>query len=515
MIDFRQVAAPNFNDSNELLRLAAESANKGMTGLKDTWSGAMGAVQNRNQADMQALINQQTAQDLNNPETVQNLLAQFKTMAEPTGGNYDPTVIQAALDGRQDTLKARQGVDYANADANLGVQQAGVNLTDSIVTNANKQTDYLKAAAAKQKETALQGAYGTISNYNRVTAGLDPNNPADIPKLELALAERDNYLKELFPKGSMTPDIQQKIYEMTQDRGFKVDINTENIEGKRISNKVTENADARNSAKFAWEVEKGNEAAAAKQLGARRDQATLAGINPNVINPDNSFNANAANQDLMTKITEAQRQANSPPNSVPFSERVNEHIGKQGEDAPISPAKLRQLQKALNNYAGQNSGNKSMRLDDDDRWAIYQGILSGKIQSEKWSVGEALGMSNYEGLFEEVIPQYMERRIRQDKPVNNNLIAAEQVGQYFKGLGGIGDQVVLAEQMGIVPNSPLFMYLPEPIRQKLDPNNTDNRRYTDVPTIKSSAAKIENNVKPKKKASGPKPASQRQYLLGR
>lgn len=509
-IDFKQVAAPIFNDSNNLIELAMKQGTAATEGLQKTWEAAMGAVKNKNHAEMIGVLNQQSAADLDNPQTVQALMEQFRTMAAPTGGNFDPMVIQAAIDGRGDTLRAREGVKLDNAMGNVNLQQGVENYSNSVVTNKNTLDAYERDVKAKQYQNNIQKSADISAGYQAYIGSLDPNTDADA--IAQLTAKRDEALQGIWG-GEIPLDAFGGISAINEKNALDKRTKLANIEGKEVSTDLAINADARNTAEFGFRVEQAALNRADKQASTISDKATLNGLNPDVITPEGRINGPAANQQLMTNINEAQRIANAPPNSVPFSERVNEYIGK-GENKAISPDKLRQMQIALNTYASQSKDGKSLQLTEDDRWAVFQGVLSGEIQSDKWSVGELAGMSNYQGLFEEVIPKYMKTRKQQTQPANNNLIAADEMGKYFKSLGAVTDQVTAAQDMGILPGTPMFMYLPEHIRKKLDPKGSDKRRYTDVPTANEKPADVARKMEQKVR-SKTKPASERMYMLGR
>ena len=66
-IDFRQVAAPSFSDSNTLVALAAKQQEEAMAGIQGAWSGAMDAVQNNVQGELKNRINMAGYDDLTDP----------------------------------------------------------------------------------------------------------------------------------------------------------------------------------------------------------------------------------------------------------------------------------------------------------------------------------------------------------------------------------------------------------------------------------------------------------------
>lgn len=495
IIDFRQVAAPNFNDANSLMELAAKRGETAITGLQKTWEDAMGAVQNRNHAKMQTIINQQSAEDLQNPEYVGQLMQQFQTLAEPTGSNYDPTVIGAALDNRTDTLQKREGVMYDNMSGNVGVQQAKENLENSMVTNEFSQNKLVSEARAAIETKNQDKAYGIMSNFERGIRGIeDASTPEAQLKVEALKAQRDAHLAAIYPDG-IPPEVLNNIFEKRNAANQKNTITDLNIEGKRYANEDAATRIGLARDQFTHKVITERD----KSGIAIADRAVSLGLGANVITPNGEFNPGAAIQGLMSSLETANRELVSPADSKPFSERVNETLGKtkSKDGAIIGDDKLRQLQIALNTYSSQSKNGKSLQLTDDEKWAVFQGILSGEIQSGNWITGDFGPASNFQGMFEKVIPEFMERYKKQTVPHKQQLKKAEVVSDYFNKLGGLGDQVYMAEEMGIKPNTELFMYLPKHIRDALDPEGTDKRSYNDIPTANKAAETIEKKAKGK------------------
>lgn len=496
VIDFRQVAAPSFGDANNLIELAMKQGTAATEGLQKTWEAAMGAVQNRNQADMVGVLNQQSAADLNNPQTVQALMEQFKTMAAPTGGNYDPMVMQAAIDGRGDTLRAREGVKLDNAMGNVNLQQGVENYSNSVVTNKNNLADYERGIKADQYQNNIKKSADITSGYEAYIGSLDPNTDADA--IAQLTAKRDEALQGIWG-GEIPLDAFGGISAINEKNALDKRTRLANIEGKEVGTDLAIKTADLNEAKFGLQVEQAGYARADKQAKATSDRATMAGLAANTYNPDGSINGGSLAQQLTTKVDTAQRLANAPPNSIPFSTRINEDIKSRGKEGGMPENKLRQMQKTLNTYKYQSKDGKSLALTDDQKWRVYEGLMSGEIQSSKYSVGQFAGMSNYQGLFEEVIPKYMDSYINVEMPANNQKIAAEQIDAILTSVvNSGGDKFEAVKAMNITPGSEYFMFLPKSMRDKLDPNGTDKRSYNDVPTTNQIAKEIEDNVTKKK-----------------
>lgn len=495
VIDFRQVAAPSFGDTNNLIELAMRQSNAGIEGLQKTWETAMGAVKNKNQADMIGVLNQQSTADLDNPQTVQALMEQFKTMAAPTGGNFDPMVMQAAIDGRGDTLRAREGVKLDNAMGNVNLQQGVENYSNSVVTNKNTLADYERGIKADQYQNNIKKSADITAGYQAYIGSLDPN--ADAEAIAQLTAKRDEALQGVWG-GEIPLDAFGGINAINEKNALAKRALVANIEGKEVGTDLAIKTADLNEAKFGLQVEQAGYSKTEKEAKLRNERATMAGLAPNTYNSDNTINGGSLAQQLTTKIDTAQRMANAPPNSIPFSTRINEDIKSRGKEGGMPESKLRQMQKTLNNYKYQSKDGKSLALTDDQKWRVYEGLMSGEIQSSKYSVGQFAGLSNYEGLFEEVIPKYMDSYINVEMPANNQKIAAEQVDALLTSVvNSGGDKFEAVKAMNITPGSEYFMYLPESMRKKLDPKGTDKRRYTDVPAAKQIAKEMEENVKKK------------------
>lgn len=97
-IDFKQVAAPSFSDSNTLVALAAKQQQEAMTGIQGAWTGAMDAISNRVQGEMEGIANQASLIQLTDP--VQRQALEQEIMAANTLGMGDPREINKYTDGR-------------------------------------------------------------------------------------------------------------------------------------------------------------------------------------------------------------------------------------------------------------------------------------------------------------------------------------------------------------------------------------------------------------------------------
>lgn len=98
-IDFRQVAAPSFSDSNTLVALAAKQQEEAMAGIQGAWTGAMDAVGNRVQGEMEGIANQASFSQLTDP--TQRAALDQEIMAANTLGMGNVRDINKYVDSRR------------------------------------------------------------------------------------------------------------------------------------------------------------------------------------------------------------------------------------------------------------------------------------------------------------------------------------------------------------------------------------------------------------------------------
>lgn len=505
IIDFKQIAAPNFNDSNTLALAAAESGNTALTGLQGVFKDAMGAVQNRNHADMQTIINQQTPETLNDPKAVAALMEQFNGMAAATGNNWDPTVVGAALDGRQDTLLNRGGKRIGNAQAGIDMQAATQDMIQTGVVNKQTNAAAEATAEAARKEKQII-ELSQLMEFDK-SATFDLTTPEGKAAAEKHRKEMDDAILTMFPDGIDIQDAAAQFAygseqnETAYERSLKQEAAEVNINNAKDANK-------RGNIGLAWKMEQGEAKTNQSQVKQVRDQAALNGISPMVFKEDGTFNAPAANQDLASKVDNAVRELRNPTDSVPFADRVLEYMKTDDDKRVLNNKQLGQAQKALTNYALQNKSGKALKLNDDERWAVIQAMATGELQSDSLGTGDFVGFSNYEGLYEEVVPRFVNRLRQQTQPINENNAIAAVYSDYFKGIGSMTDAVAVRDAMGIGPEDPRNKYMPPSLRHPKYKGEvyTDKPAYVDKELeAKRAAGDIENSgkqVKPSKAKGG-------------
>lgn len=169
-IDFRQIAAPSFSDSNTLVALAAKQQQEAMTGIQDTWTGAMDAVQNNVQGEIQGHINQATYADLINPETRAIIDNKVRELNQQNLGMGDLNALNTYTDSRVATQQGREvsnvaleearslyksGVETRDRESQNAAETAHLSDGTYIVTNLNNQIQEAIAAGKTEQEVSI------------------------------------------------------------------------------------------------------------------------------------------------------------------------------------------------------------------------------------------------------------------------------------------------------------------------------------------------------------------------
>lgn len=186
-IDFRQVAAPSFSDSNTLVALAAKQQQEAMTGIQDTWTGAMTAVQNNVQGELKNRINMAGYDDLTDPTKRAALNADMLAFNEKNLGMADMNAMGAYVDGRIP-------ITMANQTGKLAYNEA-TKAADRLDTQTLKDT---KEAAQKSylDDAVRQGSWllDSIRQYGtkETNPNFDPNYLAELNNRYTSLTDELN-----------------------------------------------------------------------------------------------------------------------------------------------------------------------------------------------------------------------------------------------------------------------------------------------------------------------------------
>lgn len=190
-IDFRQVAAPSFSDSNTLVALAAKQQQEAMTGIQGAWTGAMDAVGNRVQGELEGIANQASLTQLTDP--VQRQALETQLMNANTLGMGDINALNKYTDNRIGTQIGRfttlnqegrnAAIEKDRYDANqlLVANDAETKAINEGIFIASDFQNQIEAAETQEKKDQLRaqmdnalGGYGyNQAQMAKVNAGYE------------------------------------------------------------------------------------------------------------------------------------------------------------------------------------------------------------------------------------------------------------------------------------------------------------------------------------------------------
>lgn len=195
-IDFKQVAAPSFSDSNTLVALAAKQQQEAMTGIQGAWTGAMDAVQNNVQGELKNRLNMAGYDDLTDPTKRAAINADMLAFNEKNLGMADMNAMGTYVDGRIP-------ITMANQTGKLAFNEA-TKAADRLDTQTHKDT---KEAAEKSylDDSVRYGSWllDSISQY-----GTEKTNPNFNPDV---LAELNNRYSSLTKEINNHPNAESML----------------------------------------------------------------------------------------------------------------------------------------------------------------------------------------------------------------------------------------------------------------------------------------------------------------
>lgn len=230
-IDFKQVAAPSFSDSNTLVALAAKQQQEAMTGIQGAWTGAVDAVQNNVQGELKNRLNMADYNDLTDPTKRAALNADMLAFNEKNLGMADMNAMGAYADGRIP-------ITMANQTGKLAYNEA-TKAADRLDTQTHKDT---KEAAEKSylDDSVRYGSWLLDSIEQYGTEKTNPNFNPDV------LAELNNRYSSLTKEinnhpnaESMLPKFHYGLEDFNNERTLanqKVNQGTLRTDGMGITN---------------------------------------------------------------------------------------------------------------------------------------------------------------------------------------------------------------------------------------------------------------------------------------
>lgn len=541
-IDFKQVAAPSFADSNALLKLAAEQGQGAFDKANTTWDNAGAAVQNANEAKMMQLLNSYSREQLEDPNAQAFIAKQFEDIAGPTGGIYDPKAMGVLAAGQGDVLQKRQLNDYAEQAANIGVQDDQVNLAGKradqawtegergFITGEREQAqDYSNALDMySQSQTAIRDVIaqhtGPDGELTAEGAGLkatiesqmnglltstfgDKLTPAFLGKVQDGYFKRFQENQKLgLTNESIASTINtqaagvilgQDTLQFNRDRNESA-ISVEQARMDRDDNRF-DRTQGLKEAQFGLDVSKFDlkskegRASAVKAMDATSEKANFPA---GTLRADGTVDGAVASASLTTKLSMNTAALANPPGSGDFNETIQTKIAADIKSKAITTNQRDGFLSTMVLFdQGKGESGDSTALTPRQKNIVYNAMVMKQIPSKNF-IGRGA-----EGKLKKAIPAYlnwhenvgfaMERDLSNQKLIAENLKSMED---NFKISGSEA-----AKQMGIMPGHEYFPMLPPHIRENI--NNSLAAEYRDFREFNKGNTAFNMALTPKEAAA--------------
>lgn len=366
-IDFRQVAAPSFSDSNTLVALAAKQQEEAMAGIQGAWTGAMDAVQNNVQGEIQGHINQATYADLINPETRAVIDNKVRELNNQYMGMGDLNALNTYTDSRVATQQGREVSNVALEDAR-SLYKSGVETRDRESKNAaeiahlNDGTFIVTDLNNKIQEAVAAGKTEQEVGILRDQRDRAFNQYGSTPLLQAKLAD------------SIT-----KMEQSNQQASLGIDKTLVGIEGaKAVTDSVKAGTEGKqvNTAKVLAQLDGLPAQEKAKQRSAIYAKGGLEGA----VDPTTGGTLwDVVNNRLTGVMSTAADAANDPMSSdEPYADylvKSRESLEKGG----FKPQEIDSLNEVFRDYASQG-----LAFSDGEKKAIINGFASGTLEKNKF-----------------------------------------------------------------------------------------------------------------------------------
>jgi len=470
---FNQIAAPNFSNSNDLLKLSMDQGNQALAGLTQTWDDAMKGVQNRVQGDMQSLINSQSAADLRDPAKKQLLQQQLSDMDNE--GNLrmaDMAKMNAYQDNRSGVLVGRDQAINQNSLTSARVIGQGLNNQITEVENNRTVKGYNKedaaSAEAKIYDEQVDGYLNVIRNRDRFAegspealanaqagadylAGFGPMSNAQVYRFQEAVNQKlsdknkanqaNTSTNQKLNAGAINiASAQKRLDNMDEDQSMEVDLHAIKV----MNNTNSTRNDIQNA------LDK-----TSLSIGGNKSERFLDDNNNVVTNWKAVAGRVASNA---TKLTESVLNPEDVQDFVQYS------MESRGEDVS---SRDRNSMEAVNRFFTRhaaNAENTDEMLSEKQKYEVYSRYMTGGDQFSRWglSVNEANRLNK-------IMPNLIKQQLDGDKKKVGDKLRTYYL-DVFNGLsaGKFGVAAGKAAiEMGLGTDNPHFNYFPKGVQNQL------------------------------------------------
>lgn len=459
-IDFKQIAAPSFADSNTLVALAAKQQEAAMKGIQDTWTGAMDAVQNNVQGELKNRINMAGYDDLTDPVKRAALNADMLAFNEKNLGMADMNAMGAYVDGRIPITMANQTGKLAFNEATKAADRLDVQTLKD--TKDAAQKSYLDDAVR-------QGSWllDSIKQY-----GTPDTNPDFDPNY---LAELNNRYSSLTDELNNHPDAESmlpKFYYGLEDFGNertlanqKVNQGNLRTDGMSITNDNAVRGMNIRETDLAMRV--GNHTG----QDAKNTQATYSKVfadYPGLVNPDGvSLNFNAGRTLLNGEIAKVKDRSNDRLSDAgTFDEFLvtnKKSLDEMGNLGMFSNTSHESIMKHF-----EVAASKGVPYSDKEKMEAYRAIATGSIKVNMlpdFASGDAGELKVRKAMKNNFVRDSLSKR--QDAINTGTREAINGVIDRYRAAGVPLDTLVGKDGLNLAANPELEQFLPSDIKEAM------------------------------------------------
>lgn len=459
-IDFKQVAAPSFSDSNTLVALAAKQQQEAMTGIQGAWTGAMDAVQNNVQGELKNRLNMAGYDDLTDPTKRAALNADMLAFNEQNLGMADMNAMGAYVDGRIPITMANQTGKLAYNEATKAADRLDIQTLKD--TKEATEKSYLDDAVR-------QGSWllDSINQY-----GTPETNPNFDPNQLAELNNRYNSLTDELTKHPNAESMLPKFYYGLEDFGNERTMNNQKVRRGDLGNEGLEvNIDNSRRTMNNKDVALAMQLANHSNPETKNTQAKYSKVfadYPGLVNPDGvSLDFNAGRTLLNGEIAKVKDRSNDRLSDAgTFDEFLvtnKKSLDDMGNLGMFSNTSHDSIMKHF-----EVAASKGVPYSDKEKMEAYRAIATGSIKVDMlpdFANGDAGELKVRKAMKNNFVRDSLSKR--QDAINTGTREAINGVIDRYRAAGVPLDILVGKDGLNLAANPELEQYLPSDITEAM------------------------------------------------
>lgn len=459
-IDFKQVAAPSFSDSNTLVALAAKQQQEAMTGIQGAWTGAMDAVQNNVQGELKNRLNMADYNDLTDPTKRAALNADMLAFNEKNLGMADMNAMGAYADGRIPITMANQTGKLAFNEATKAADRL------------DKQTikDTKEASEKSYLDDAVRHGSWLLDSIKQY--GTPETNPNFDPNQLAELNNRYNSLTDELTKHPNAESMLPKFYYGLEDFGNERTMNNQKVRRGDLGNEGLEvNIDNSRRTMNNKDVALAMQLANHSNPEAKNTQAKYSKVfadYPGLVNPDGvTLDFNAGRTLLNGEIAKVKDRSNDRlTDAGTFDEFLvtnKKSLDDMGNLGMFSNTSHDSIMKHF-----EVAASKGVPYSDKEKMEAYRAIATGSIKVDMlpdFASGDAGELKVRKAMKNNFVRDSISKR--QDAINTGTREAINGVIDRYRAAGVPLDTLVGKDGLNLAANPELKQFLPSDITEAM------------------------------------------------